>query len=184
MRIMFFWLFQAVISSEIIFKSILLENNERIRSILDSISNLVVNGSRYIDDGDDYELNIFCSGSPNFEYCVRQIDGPYIMEGNETCDDWTTMEECQQNHKFPQGVLNVKSFTVLVIVRNSVSIERKLFVVNIKQPIILIATMVSTVVFTLCIIAVVSCCLVRCIRKKKRLAERFESPFPIISSFE
>lgn len=168
MRIMFFWLFQAVISSEIIFKSILLENNERIRSILDSISNLVVNGSRYIDDGDDYELNIFCSGSPNFEYCVRQIDGPYIMEGNETCDDWTTMEECQQNHKFPQGVLNVKSFTVLVIVRNSVSIERKLFVVNIKQPIILIATMVGTVVFTLCIIAVVSCCLVRCIRKKKR----------------
>lgn len=79
------------------------------------------------------------------------------------------MHECQQNFTYPQSVLNVKSFTVLIIVRNNVSIERKLFVVNIKQPIILIAAVVGAVVFTLCIIAVIVCCLVRCIHKKRRL---------------
>lgn len=91
-----------------------------------------------------------------------------MMEGNETCEEWNTIGECHQNLTFPQSVLNVDSFTVLVIVRNSVSIERKLFVVNIKQPIIMIATMVGLIVFTLCLIAVVACCLVRCIRKKRK----------------
>lgn len=90
------------------------------------------------------------------------------MEGNETCDEWTVTEVCQQNFTFPQGVLNVDSFTVLVIIRNAVSIERKLFIVNIKQPVILIATVVGLIVFTLCLIAAIACCLVRCIRKKRR----------------
>lgn len=99
---------------------------------------------------------------------MRQIEGPYILEGNETCNDWITVDECQQNFKFSQSVLNVKSFTVLVVVRNPVSIERKLFVVKIRQPVILVATIVGAVVFALCIIAVVAFCLVRCIRKKRR----------------
>lgn len=136
--------------------------------ISDPISDLIVNGTTWINDGDDYQLNIFCNGSPNFEYCIRHIDGPYIMDGHESCDKWTTMDVCQQNLEYAQSVLNVKSFTVLVIIRNAVSIERKLFVVNIKQPIILVATMVGALVFTLCIIGVVACCIVRCIRKKRR----------------
>lgn len=136
--------------------------------ISDPISDLIVNGTAWINDGDDYQLNIFCNGSPNFEYCVRHIDGPYIMDGQETCEEWSTMDECQQNLEYAQSVLNVKSFTVLVIIRNAVSIERKIFVVNIKQPIILVATMVGALVFTLCIIGVVACCIVRCIRKKRR----------------
>lgn len=99
---------------------------------------------------------------------MRQIEGPYILAGNETCDDWITIDECQQNFKFSQSVINVKSFTVLVVVRNPVSIERKLFIVNIRQPVILVATVVGAIVFTLCIIAVVAFLLVRCIRKKRR----------------
>lgn len=90
------------------------------------------------------------------------------MDGRETCEKWSTMDVCQQNLQYAQSVLNVKSFTVLVIIRNAVSIERKLFVVNIKQPIILVATMVGALVFTLCIIGVVAGCIVRCIRKKRR----------------
>lgn len=140
----------------------------KISSSTDSITDLIVNGSTWIDDGDDYNLNIYCLGSKNFEYCLRQIDGPYILEGNETCVEWTTIDECQQNLRLPQRVLNVKSFTVLVIIRNPVSIERKVFVVNIRQPIILVATVVGTVVFTLCAIAAVVYCSIRCIRKKKR----------------
>lgn len=129
---------------------------------------MIVNGSAWIDDGQDYNLNIYCSGSKNFEYCIRQIDGPYILEGNETCVEWTTIEKCQQNLQLPQSVLNVKSFTVLVIVRNAVSIERKVFVVNIKQPILMVAAVVGSIVFSLCVIAVIIYCAVRCIRKKKR----------------
>lgn len=136
--------------------------------ISDTISDLVVNGSTWINDGEDYHLNFYCSGSPKFEYCLRQIEGPYILGGNETCDDWVTIDECQENLKFSQSVLNVKSFTVLVVVRNPVSIERKLFVVNIRQPVILVATVVGAVVFTLCIVAAVAFCLVRCLRKKRR----------------
>ncbi|XP_031635135.1 uncharacterized protein LOC116348301 isoform X2 [Contarinia nasturtii] len=141
-------------------------------TVFDAISNLIVNGSAWIDDGDDYNLNIFCSGSPNFEYCIQQIDGPYILEGNETCDEWITIDECQQKHKLPQSVVNVKSFTVLVIIRNAVSIQRKIFVVNIKQPVLIVAAVVGAIVFTLCIIAAVVCCLVRCIHKKRSMKRK------------
>lgn len=134
----------------------------------DSITDLIVNGSTWIDDGDDYHLNIYCSGSPHFEYCIHQIDGPYILEGDETCNEWIKINECQQNLKLPQSVLNVKSFTVLVIIRNPVSIERKVFVVNIKQPMILVAAVVGSIVFTMCAIAIAAFCLVRCISKKRR----------------
>lgn len=134
----------------------------------DSISDLILNGTHWINDGDDYELNIYCSGSSNFEYCLRQITGPYILNGNETCDEWITIEKCQQNLRLPQSVLNVKSFTVLVIIRNSVSIEREIFVVNIKQPVIMVATIVGIIVFIICIIAVIVYCLVRCFHQKKR----------------
>lgn len=129
---------------------------------------LIVNGSTWINDGDNYQLNIFCTGSPNFEYCIHQIEGPYILNGNETCIEWITLEECQQNLNLTQSVLNVKSFSVLVIVRNSISIERKIFIVNIKQPIILVATVVGTIVFTLCVVAAVVFCFIQYLRKKKR----------------
>lgn len=118
--------------------------------------------------GDLLELDMYCNGSPNFEFCIQQINNTNELVGNETCDNWTSIKSCNQRFTLIPKFDNVKSFSVLVVVRNSVSVERTQHIVKVKQPMFLIALVVGAVVLTLFIIATAVCCLVRCIRTKKR----------------
>lgn len=129
------------------------------------MNQLILNGTKWYQSDDKLELDMYCSGSPNFEYCIRQLN--HTNESSETCDNWTSIKDCYQHISLKPSVGDLRAFSILILVRNSVSVERAIHIVRMKQPIYMVASVVGIVIFTLIIIATVVCCTVRCIRQKK-----------------
>lgn len=139
-----------------------------VSSFTEPISELVLNGTVWLKGDETLELDMYCNGSPNFEYCVRQINQTNDLNDSETCENWTSIQNCYQHFSLRPSFGNANAFSVLVIVRNSISVERTVHVVKVKQPIFVVALMVGIVVFTLIVIATVVCCIVRCIKQNGR----------------
>lgn len=132
---------------------------------IEPVSQLVLNGTQWFQADNKLELDMYCSGSPNFEYCIRQLN--YTNESNETCDNWTSIKDCYQHFSLKPSVGDLKAFSILIFVRNSVSVERAVHIVNIKQPIYMVASVIGVVLFTLIIISTVVYFIVRCMRQRE-----------------
>lgn len=73
-------------------------------------------------------LNITCNGSPPYEYCLEEIDGPRNTTSNETCKEWIPAESCE--FLYNKYIYEDTSQTILIIVRNQVTTLRKIVTVN------------------------------------------------------
>lgn len=87
-----------------------------------------MSGSLWIKKEDGLHLTVTWSGSHPYEYCYDIINGPYNSTGNETCDKW-------HNSTTPKLSISKLLFeehphTVLIIVRNQVTIIRKALGIN------------------------------------------------------
>lgn len=129
------------------------------------MNQLILNGTKWYQAGDKLELDMYCSGTPNFEYCIRQLN--HTNESNETCDNWTSIKECYQHFSLKPNVGNVRAFSILIFVRNSVSVERSVHIVRMKKPIYMAASVGGIIIFTLIIISAIVCCIVRRIRQRE-----------------
>lgn len=146
-------------------KIIILILNWKHFKFTEPVSQLVLNGTKWFQADDKLELDMYCTGSPNFEYCMRQLN--HTNESSETCDNWTSIKDCHQHFSLKPIVGDVKAFSILILVRNSVSVERAVHIVMIKQPIYMVASVVGIAIFILIIILTVVYCIVRCIWQKK-----------------
>lgn len=134
----------------------------------DPITNLTVTAPDWANLHEDFAVAIVCNGSAQFEYCIRYMDSAYVSTGDETCDTWTMLAQCNHNATLTYVNTNEDAFTLLVIVRNAVSIERQLAYVRVRQSMLLVAALVGVFVFVLCLIMVLVCCILQCCRKRKR----------------
>lgn len=146
-------------------KIIILILNRKHFKFTEPVSQLVLNGTKWFQADDQLELDMYCTGSPNFEYCMRQLN--HTNDSNETCDNWTSIKDCHQHFSLKPIVGDVKAFAILILVRNSVSVERGVHIVMIKQPIYMVASVVGCAIFILIIILTAVYCIVRCIRQKE-----------------
>lgn len=135
----------------------------------DPITNLTIDAPTWVNQNEDFTVNIACNGSAQFEYCIQYVHSAYAIVDNETCDTWTMLERCNYNSTLAYVNSNNESgFGLLVIVRNAVSIQRHMVYVRIRQSVILVATVVGIFVFALCLIMAFICCILQCCRKRKR----------------
>lgn len=95
---------------------------------LDPLTNLAVGGALWIKREEGIHLNVTCSGSPPFSYCIEEIDGPKNTTGNETCKYWRTANTCE--FPFTKFLFDDSSHTILIIVQNEVTTLRKIVTVN------------------------------------------------------
>lgn len=139
--------------------------------VSDPVTNLTVESPHWINQGDEFFVNVQCEGTAQFEYCIKQVNSSYDLVGNETCDSWSMLDTCNQNfsithHK--QQQFSEYSVSFIVTVRNAISIDRQLVNVKIRQSIILVAIYVGVFVFLFSIVLTVICCTLQCIRQKKK----------------
>lgn len=95
----------------------------------DPLTNVTVSGATWLKHGDVMELNVKCIGSPPIEYCTKIILGAYNTTGNETCDAWFTPETC--DFSFTHYFGEVQPNTVLIFMRNQVTVLTKVVTINI-----------------------------------------------------
>lgn len=103
------------------------------------------------------DLAIKCVGSPPFRYCTRTMSGAYNITGNETCEVTEISQDC--NIPFTRFILDLEPRTILLIIENDVTIQRKTVAINIydvkKQsqlsvfvvPVIFILASIISVIF-------------------------------------
>lgn len=116
-----------------------------------------VSGSSWLKHGDVLHLEVKCTGSPPFDYCIRVIEGAYNTTENVTCDVWSSPDTCQFviKHYFS----DVQPYTVFIFMRNQVTELTKVVAINIydvkKQsqlsvivvPIVFILVAIVSVIF-------------------------------------
>lgn len=98
-------------------------------SLADPLENLTITGEVWLKQEDVLELIIKCTGSPPFQYCIKVIDGNYNMTGNETCSEWNHTDVC--DFPFSHLFLDVQPHTVLLVIKNQVTVQRKIAAINI-----------------------------------------------------
>ncbi|KAJ6624807.1 hypothetical protein Bhyg_17572, partial [Pseudolycoriella hygida] len=116
------------------------------------ISDVTISGNLWLQYGDVLELEVKYTGSPPFQYCVDVEAGSYNVTGNETCTSWVPNDDTS----FPITRLFHETYTMIIIIRNSVIQVNKGVKVNIyaatKQS--QLSVIVVPVVF--CLAAIIS----------------------------
>lgn len=87
--------------------------------ISDPISNITVTGNNWLKQGDVLSLQVKCTGSPPFYYCLNFYYGPHNVTNNETC----TIEEQLDVCEFPinRYYLLPAEYSIVIIVKNQVT---------------------------------------------------------------
>ncbi|XP_018334440.1 uncharacterized protein LOC108743381 [Agrilus planipennis] len=82
------------------------------------VSNVTVTGNNWLQHGDILSLNIKCTGSGMFNYCVHYSKAPYNITGNETCLSPDTSEKCEFSirHYFKSPEM----YTAIIVIFNDV----------------------------------------------------------------
>lgn len=123
----------------------------------DPIANFTVTGSTWITHDQLLELNVKFTGSPPFHYCAQVIKSMYNVTGNETCSDWMATD--QHEYSLRHYSLGLEPYTILLITKNQVTINRKAIAINMydvkKQsqlsvivvPVIFILIAITSVIF-------------------------------------
>lgn len=94
----------------------------------DPITSLSVTGELWIRQEDGLQLTVTWNGSRPFQYCYDIKTGAYNTTGNELCDMWFTTTEPEIT--ISRLLLEEKAHTVLIIVRNDVTLVRKTLGIN------------------------------------------------------
>lgn len=97
--------------------------------LLDPLANVTVTGRNWLQQGDVLNLEVQCSGSPPFEYCYRTSTKPFNSTGNETCEVWHPIPTCQ--FRITRYFFEAKPYTILIVMRNQVTLINKEITVNI-----------------------------------------------------
>lgn len=71
----------------------------------------------FLQNGEVLNLQAKCDGTPPHDYCYTIVASDYKQTGNETCDRWTPLDQCNFNIVH----FSAMSYKVLVIVRNRVA---------------------------------------------------------------
>jgi hypothetical protein len=83
------------------------------------IDNVSFNGKTWLQHGEVLNLEIKCTGSPPYQYCLKFHPGEYNITGNETCTRY--LNETQCNFSIVHFFVNADTFSILVILENQVS---------------------------------------------------------------
>ncbi|XP_057663799.1 uncharacterized protein LOC130898479 isoform X1 [Diorhabda carinulata] len=84
----------------------------------DPLSKVNVTGNNWLQPGDMLSLRIRCDGSKNFSYCVKYRRGEYNITGNETCDIYEMLDNCDFTIS---RYLSSPKTTVLIIIENDIN---------------------------------------------------------------
>lgn len=96
--------------------------------MLDPIKSLAVSGSLWIRQEDGLHLSVTWNGSRPYEYCFDIKNGAYNTTGDEMCDMWLRTDNPEI--VISRLLLDEKIHTVLIIVRNDVTLLRKVLGIN------------------------------------------------------
>lgn len=103
-------------------------------SFADPLTNLTISGSNWLQQGNELNLDVKCTGSPPFEYCLNISLTPFNTTGNSTCDNWKPLPTCE--FRISRFFFEDKPYTVLIILRNQVTLINKeitIKVYNVKK---------------------------------------------------
>ncbi|XP_030749282.1 uncharacterized protein LOC115877286 [Sitophilus oryzae] len=85
------------------------------------ITKVNVSGTNWLKHEQLLNLNVKCSGSGQLKYCLKFIPGIYNVTGNETCETYDDLNEC--NFNIERYFHGAEKHTVLIIIKNDVSIK-------------------------------------------------------------
>lgn len=87
--------------------------------VLDPVRNVNITGNNWLQHGDLLSLNVQCVGSKPLKYCVNYQKGSFNVTGNETCEEYFSLDECQ----FPiqRYLAESMQHTIIIVIQNDVS---------------------------------------------------------------
>ncbi|XP_074098754.1 uncharacterized protein LOC141527257 isoform X2 [Cotesia typhae] len=95
------------------------------------IKNITVEGTNWIKPWDLLSLNVKCHGSGPFYKCLQYHRGNYNITGNETCDNGEKLNSC--NFSISHYFLDPTVYTILIILKNDVSVHVYPLTINIYE---------------------------------------------------
>jgi hypothetical protein len=117
------------------------------------INNVSFTGQTWLQHGDVLNLEIKCSGSGPYHYCLRFQAGEYNITGNETCAKYLNGSTCQFSIVHFFGTAD--TFSILVILENEVSKTINKVGINVYQAQTKSPLSVIIVPITFCLVAII-----------------------------